>query len=97
MLRIIRAPFFLIQLALSWWVACGFFASVSIGAWCEDGLRLAGLRRHPVWLPGALGVAGYLLFGVALPIALGIRVAGAAGAVGLQLAVLALIAWIGKW
>ena len=95
--RIVRAPFFLLSVAMSMLPAFFIFAAVSVGAWCEDVLRWLGYRSRPAWLPGALGIVGYAGLGVAGPAYLGGALIGWPGAVLGPMLALALIAILGRW
>jgi hypothetical protein len=71
-------------------------ASVTLGAWCQDGLRALGYRDRPPWVPTVLGVLALICLLVG-PAYLGLRLIGWPGAlIGPPLA-LALIAWLGNW
>ena len=95
--RIIRAPFFMVSLLISLIMAFWFFATVSVGAWCEDALRWLGYKSRPLWLPGVLGVIGYTGLGIVGPAYLGGLLIGWPGAILSPLLVLAAIAWFGHW
>jgi hypothetical protein len=93
----VRAPVFLIGLAGSMIFVFFIFAWVTVGAWCEDGLRALGCRRLPRWLPAALGLLGYATLGIAGPAWFGSWLIGWPGAVFAPLLVLSLIARLGRW
>lgn len=95
--RVVRAPFFLVTLLLSMVPVFFIFASVSVGAWIEQGLHWFGYQQRPRWLPGVLGVLGYTGLGVAGPAMLGGRLLGWPGAVIGPLLVLGVIAVLGRW
>jgi len=95
--RIVRAPFFVITLLLSMVPVFFIFASVSVGAWIEQALHIFGYRQRPLWLPAVLGVLGYTGLGVAGPALLGGNLLGWPGAVLGPLIVLGLIAILGRW
>ncbi len=95
--RILRAPFFLISLGLSLLPVFFVFASVSVGAWCEDALRLLGYRSKYGWLPALLGFVGYTGLGVAGPAYLGNVLIGWPGAILGPLIALGVIAVLGRW
>jgi len=92
-----RAPVFLIGLATSMVCVFFIFAWVTVGAWCEDGLRALGYRNQPRWLPAILGVLMYLGLGITGPAVLGGKLIGWPGAVLVPLAILGLIAKLGRW
>jgi len=73
------------------------FAWVTVGAWCEDGLRRLGYHNLPRWLPAVLGVLGYASLGIAGPAVLGDWLIGWPGAVLVPLLVLGIIAKLGRW
>ncbi len=95
--RILRAPFFLLSIALSMLVAFFFFAWVSVGSWCEDALRWLGYRARPRWLPAALGLMAYVGLGIAGPAYLGTLMLGWPGAVLGPVVALGAIAILGRW
>lgn len=92
-----RAPVFLFSLAVSMVFVFFIFAWVSVGAWCEDGLRALGFRQQPRWLPAILGVLGYATLGIVGPAWLGSWLIGWPGALFAPLLVLGLIARLGRW
>ncbi len=95
--RIVRAPVFLVGLLISAIPAFFICAVVSVGSWCEDGLRWIGYRSRPAWLPAALGIVGYVGLGVAGPAYLGGSLIGWPGAILGPLLMLGLIAVLGRW
>lgn len=95
--RIIRAPFFLISLLLSMIPVFFIFASVSVGSWCEDALHHLGFRSPPRWLPLVLGMIGYAGLGLAGPALLGRLLIGWPGAVIGPVLALGAIAVLGHW
>jgi hypothetical protein len=97
MVRLIRAPFFILMVLLSLIPGAFICASVSVGAWFEDGLRLIGLPPRRDWIPLTLGISGYLLLGIVLPAYLGGRLMGISGAILFPLAVLIVIALLDRW
>jgi hypothetical protein len=97
MVRVIRAPFFLLNLLVGAALVCFFLAWVSVGDWCQDALRRLGYREHPDWLPGALGVAAYVSLGIAGPAYLGYTLVGWPGVIAGPLLALAIIAILGRW
>jgi len=96
-LRIVRAPFFLLSVALSLLPLLALFASVSIGAWFDDVLTWLGYEQRPRWLPAVLGVLSYAGLGIAAPAFLGNLLIGWPGAVAGPVLALALIAVLGRW
>lgn len=95
--RVVRAPLFLVGLALSFIPVFFIFASVSVGSWVEAAATRLGIGWRPRWLPGALGLTVYAVLGVAAPALLGARLAGWAGGVLAPLLVLGGIAVLGRW
>ena len=95
--QIVRAPFFLLMLGASFVPVFFIFASVSVGAWCEDALRWLGYRSKPGWLPAVLGMVGYAGLGVAGPAYAGNALLGWPGAVLGPLLALGIIAILGRW
>lgn len=95
--RILRAPFFVCALLLSMVPVFYLFASVSMGAWVEEGLQRLGLQMPPRWLPAVLGVLAYTGLGVAAPAVLGGNLLGWPGAVLGPLLALGVIAVLGRW
>lgn len=96
-MRVVRAPFFVVPLLLSMLPLFFIFASVSVGAWIEQLMFLAGFQAPPRWLPGALGMLSYTGLGIAGPAVLGNTLLGWPGAVLGPLLVLGLIAKLGRW
>ena len=92
-----RAPLFLVGLAISMVFVFFVFAWVTVGAWCEDGIRALGYRGRPRWLPAVLGMLVYAGGGIAAPAILGDRLVGWPGAVFAPLLILAAIAKLGHW
>ena len=97
LVRVLRAPVFLVGLALSFIPVFFIFASVSVGSGVEAAATRLGVNWRPRWLPGALGFAVYGLLGVAAPAMLGSRLAGWPGGVIAPLLVLGGIAVLGRW
>jgi hypothetical protein len=95
--RMIRAPFLMLGILLALIPAIFIFAVVSVGDWCEDLLKLVGYRARPHWLPGALGILGYVGFGIAVPVYLGDLLLGWPGRVAAPILALACIAVLGQW
>lgn len=95
--KLIKAPFFFFGLLLSFIPVLFIFAAVTIGSWCEDGLWRLGYRSKPAWLPGVLGILGYGGLGVAGPAYLGNSLIGWPGVILGPLAMLGVIAVLGKW
>jgi hypothetical protein len=95
--RIIRAPFFFAIILLSLIPATFVIAVVSVGAWFEDGLHLLGLPPRQDWLPLVMGVIGYLVLGILVPVYFGNQLLGVSGAVMFPLAVLIVIALLDRW
>lgn len=97
LLRIVRAPFFLLALVASLVPVLFIFASVSVGSWAEDALHRIGYRIRPRWLPALLGFVGYSSLGVAGPALLGNLLIGWPGAVLGPVLTLGAIAAFGHW
>lgn len=97
LVRILRAPFFLISIAFSTMLVFFFFAWVSVGSWCEDALRWLGYRARPRWLPAALGLMTYVGLGIAGPAYLGAVILGWPGAVLGPVVALGAITILGRW
>lgn len=97
LLRIVRAPFFLLMLVISLIPVLFIFASVSVGSWAEELLHGIGYRARPRWLPAFLGVVGYSSLGVAAPAWLGSSLLGWPGAVLGPILTLGAIAILGHW
>jgi hypothetical protein len=94
---VVRAPVFLVGLAASMVCVFFIFAWVTVGAWCEDGLRALGYRNQPRWLPAILGILAYAGLGIVGSAFLGNWLFGWPGGVLVPLAILALIAKLGRW
>ncbi len=97
MVRVIRAPFFLLNLLVGTALVFFFLAWVSVGDWCEDGLHWLGYGEHPHWLPGVVGVAAYIGLGIAGPALLSYYLVGWLGVIVGPICVLVLIAVLGRW
>lgn len=95
--QIIRAPFFWLGVLLSFIPAFFIFSVVSVGAWCEDALHAIGYRARPRWLPGVLGVLGYVGLGIAVPAYLGSLLIGWPGILVGPVLALGCIAVLGRW
>ncbi|MBN1313050.1 MAG: hypothetical protein JXB30_16680 [Anaerolineae bacterium] len=95
--RVIRAPFFVINFLVSAFLVAFFLAWVSVGDWCEVGLHWLGYQKHPYWLPGVVGFAAYFGLGVAGPAYLGCHLIGWPGVLAGPLCMLVLIAVLGRW
>lgn len=96
-IRMLRAPLFLLSLLLSAVPVFFIFASVSVGSWAEDGLRWFGYRSKPRWLPAVLGFVGYTGLGVAAPAILGRSLIGWPGTILGPVLALGAIALLGRW
>ncbi|GAB4470219.1 MAG: hypothetical protein Kow00124_06200 [Anaerolineae bacterium] len=97
LLKVMRAPFFALNLLVGSILTVIVLASVTVGAWADGLLRLIGIRMRPHWLPAALGVVGYLGLGIALPAYLGSLLIGWPGAMLAPLLVLAGVVILGRW
>ena len=97
LLKVLRAPFFLIGLAASMIPVFFIFAWVSVGSWCEDLLRLIGYQNRPRWLPPVLGVLVYAGLGIVGPALLGHWLIGWPGSILGPLIILGAIAKLGRW
>jgi hypothetical protein len=95
--RIVRAPFFVISLVISIPLALFFLAWVSVGAWCEDGMRWLGYRARPRGLPAVVGFVMYVGLGIAAPTILGWALLGWPGAVLGPVLALGAIVILGHW
>lgn len=95
--KLIRAFFFLPVLIISWWLAGGFFATVTIGAWVEDAAKALGFTTVPGWLLGSSGVLLYIVFGICIPAYLSSLYIGWVGIFGGPLLALGAIALAGRW
>lgn len=97
MVRIIRAPFFMISLLVGAILTFFILAWVSVGGWCEDALRWLGYRERQSWLPAVFGMVGYVGFGIAAPAYAGWHLIGWPGAIVGPILALAAIAVLGRW
>lgn len=98
MVRVIRLPVFIVLNMLVGGALVFFFlAWVSVGDWCEDGLRWLGYKGRTDWLPGVLGIAVYVSLGIAGPACLGYSLIGWPGAIVGPLCMLVTIAILGRW
>jgi hypothetical protein len=97
LLRLVHAAAFLLGLFFSFIPVTFLFASVSVGAWCEEFLQRIGYTSRPDWLPPLVGVLGYTGFGVVGPAYLGGLLLGWPGVVLGPLIMLIVVAVLGKW
>lgn len=97
MVRVVRAPIFVFSLLVGTAMVSFFLAWVSVGDWCEDGLRWLGYRERPGWLPSLLGVAAYVALGIAGPAYLGYFLLGWPGAIVGPICALVMVAILGRW
>lgn len=98
MVRVIRLPVFIvINMLVGGALVFFFLAWVSVGDWCEDGLRWLGYRGHPDWLPGVVGIAVYVGLGIAGPAYLGHYLVDWPGLIVGPLITLVMIAILGRW
>lgn len=97
MARIIRAPFFLAALIVSFIPATFIFATVTVGTWIEKGIAQAGIRMPSDNALMMIGMAAYLGLGIVLPAYVGSLIAGWVGGIGMVLGVLAVIAMVDRW
>nr|MBN1229731.1 hypothetical protein [Anaerolineae bacterium] len=96
LIRILRAPFFLILLLASMPLVFFFFAWVTIGAWFQDLSGKAGITARG-WVFAAFGFFVYTSLGLVLPAIIGSYLLGWVGAVITPIVLLAGIAYLGKW
>ncbi len=97
MVRVIRAPFFLLNLLVGASLVCFFLAWISVGDWCEDVMCWLGYRERPHWLPGVVGVAAYTGLGIVGPAYLAHTLIGWPGVIAGPLFSLVMIAILGRW
>ena len=97
LVRVIRAPFLILGILIALLITVFVLATVSVGDWSEKLLRLVGYRARPYWLPGALGLLGYVGLGIAAPAYLGALLIGWPGGVAAPVIILACIAVVGRW
>jgi hypothetical protein len=95
--RVIRAPFFAINFLVSAFLVACFLAWVSVGDWCEEGLRVLGYQERPYWLPGVIGGTTYLGVGIVGPAYLAHYLIGWPGILVGPLSMLMVIAILGRW
>jgi hypothetical protein len=95
--RVIRAPFLVLGIVFAFIPALFMFAVVSVGDWSERILRIVGYRARPHWLPGVMGILGYVGLGIAAPAYLGNLLLGWPGSVAAPVIALACIAVLGRW
>lgn len=96
-LRFARAPIVLSSLLIGALLLFGTLASISIGEWCEVALRRLGFRSEPYWLPGALGVIGYVGLGLIGTAYAGYRLIGWAGLLVGPVLVVWIVSRLGHW
>ena len=96
-MRVIRAPLFAVNFLISVLLVSFFLAWVSVGDWCEDGLRWLRYQGRPYWLPGAAGIVVYLGLGIVGPAYLAYQVVGWPGVLAGPLLILVVIAVLGRW
>lgn len=95
--RIIRAPFLALGILFALIPTFFMFAVVSVGDWSERLLRIMGYRARPHWLPGVLGILGYVGLGIAIPAYLGDLLLGWPGSIVAPIVALACIAVLARW
>jgi hypothetical protein len=95
--RVIRAPFFVVNFLVSSLLVSFILAWVSVGDWCEEGLCGVGYAGRPDWLPGLVGGTTYLGLGIIGPAYLAYHLIGWPGILAGPLCILIGIAVLGRW
>jgi hypothetical protein len=95
--RVIRSPLFVFNLLAGAGLVSFFLAWVSVGDWCEGGLRWLGYRGRPYWLPAVVGIVTYVGMGIVGPACLIRYFIGWPGLLLGPMCALVLIALADRW